>query len=209
MEPGVDVSIFSWYLFGLFYASGRLIHTSGLEYFHLNFNPVVAAYKSAITAHHSTGIIVKIPISQSETISARGSLISLPSSQSVTITAGRNFTNSSSLVFHRGQWGYEFFFLDAMCLPQQGIRSHGFPLMSVIVNSSRGPIVSFTHRTICTTIFFPPSVPLMYNKQTFTLDRATLMYATGRPSNVHFLAAQGSLFCREAFRRKGLFSPSR
>ena len=97
----------------MFYASGRLVHNFGLEYFHLNSSPAVSAYitSSGITAHEVArnygssrhGIIVKISISQSATISARGSLISLPSSQSVTITAGRNFTNSSSLVFHRGQ----------------------------------------------------------------------------------------------------------
>ena len=39
--------------------------------------------------------------------------------------------------------------------------------------------------------FFPlPPSLYVYRQPSFTLDRATLMYATGRPSNLHFLSAR-------------------
>lgn len=47
--------------------------------------------------------------------------------------------------------------------------------------------------------FFPSLALFMYNKHIFTLDRATLLYVTGRPSNVHFLAARGSLSSGKPF----------
>ena len=94
----------------MFYASGRLVHNLGLEYFHLNPSPAVAAY---MFRNHGSGSrpqlrlntawnYPQIPISQSATISARGSPMSLPSSQSVTITADSNFINSLSLTANRG-----------------------------------------------------------------------------------------------------------
>ena len=65
--------------------------------------------------------------------------------------------------------------------------------MSFIVNLSR-PLIASSAQP-----FFPSLRPFMYNKQIFTLDRATLIYATGRPSNVHFLAARGSLSSGKPF----------
>ena len=95
---------------GLFYSSGRLVHNFGLEYFHLNPSPAVAAYMFRNPGPGSCPQLrlntawnyPQIPISQSATILARGSPISLPSSQSVTITADRNFINSLSLTANRG-----------------------------------------------------------------------------------------------------------
>ena len=95
---------------GLLYISGRFVHNLGLEYFHLNPSPAVAAY---MFRNHGSGSrpqlrlntawnYPQIPISQSATISARGSPMSLPSSQSVTITADSNFINSLSLTANRG-----------------------------------------------------------------------------------------------------------
>ena len=53
--------------------------------------------------------------------------------------------------------------------------------------------------------FFPlPPSLYVYRQPYFTLDRATLMYATGRPSNVHFLSARGSLFSPEDRGIRGL-----
>ncbi len=49
----------------------------------------------------------------------------------------------------------------------------------------------------------PPSL-YVYRQPYFTLDRAFLMYATGRPSNVHFLSARGSLSSTEDRGIRGL-----
>ena len=68
------------------------------------------------------------------------------------------------------------------------------PLMSLIITSSAHPLIALFAQP-----FFPSLRPFMYNKHIFTLDRATLMYATGPPSNVHFLAARGSLSSGKPF----------
>ena len=53
---------------------------------------------------------------------------------------------------------------------------------------------------------FFPLYPFLYvyRQPHFTFDRATLMYATGRPSNVHFLSAKGSLSSPEDRGIRGL-----
>ncbi len=61
-------------------------------------------------------------------------------------------------------------------------------LIFLIMTSSGRPLIASFEQP-----FFPSLRSFMYNKHISTLDRATLMYATGRPSNVHFLAARGSL----------------
>ena len=57
-----------------------------------------------------------------------------------------------------------------------------------------------------TALFFPPSHrPFMYTKHSdLTLDRATLMYATGRPSDVHFLRTGKPFFTK----KRGAFAAS-
>ena len=73
------------------------------------------------------------------------------------------------------------------------------PLMSLIITSSTRPLIASFAQP-----FFPSLRPFMYIKHIVTLDRATFMYTTGRPRNVHFLAARGSFssgkpFVRESF----------
>ena len=94
----------------LFYASGRLVHNFGLEYFHLNPSSAVMAHmlrnhglRSYLQLQFKTvWIYPQILISQSATILARESPISLLSSQSITITVDSNLINSLSLTVNRG-----------------------------------------------------------------------------------------------------------
>lgn len=69
-------------------------------------------------------------------------------------------------------------------------------------------------RTASTVVFFPlPPSLHVYRHLDFTLDRATLIYVTGRPSGVHFQPAQGSLSSprnmglRDLERRSGFLCP--
>ena len=100
-------------------------------------------------------------------------------------------------------WGYVSFW-GATWLLQQGIRIYRCPL-SCLSSSPCLLVHSSTHRIIRTTVF-PSLHPFMYNKHISTLDRATLMYATGRPSNVHFLAPRGSLSSGKLFVEKAFLT---
>ena len=143
----------------LFYASGRLVYNFGFEDFTsfpvpqlrltrhgLQSRNYGSEKSPAITAYHGIELSSDIPISQSATIPARGSLMSLPSSN-----LSQSRLTVISPILH--PWlliaGKE-----ATWLLQQGIRIHGFPLMSLIINSSRRPIASFTHCIVCKSIFY-------------------------------------------------------
>ena len=108
--PQIPISQSATISAGLFYASGKLVHNFGLEYFHLNLSSVVIACMFCNHGSKSrpqlqlnmTWNYLQISISQSATISARRSPISLSRSQSVTITADNNVINSLSLTTNRG-----------------------------------------------------------------------------------------------------------
>ena len=68
-------------------------------------------------------------------------------------------------------------------------RTHLFPSLSLVVSAFTHHSV---HRIVCATDSFPSLHHSMY-----IIDRATLMYATGRPRNVHFLSAWGNLSSSE------------